>query len=201
MSEELELIAAVKEGDVGKARELCDASADIDQQDEHGWTPLNWAAGQGNVELVRLLLQRGADVTRTGRDNRTPLMIAKAASRKEVAEILTEAEKEKGVWEDPRQTRPYCKAYYLRDLRRFAGWSENQEAAIAGDGDSGDPSPEDDDEGSGPLTDESIVYLHQDFTVTRSMWHGEDIVFDGVTPEWEAFCEKELEFSIPEDLL
>lgn len=197
MSEELELIETVKEGDVGKARELCDAGADVHQQDDQGWTPLNWAAGQGNVELVQLLLERGADVTRTGRDNRTPLMIAKAASRKEVAEILTEAEKEKGVWEDPRETRPYCKAYYLRDLRRFGDWSDDDGPASG----NGGGAAEEEDEESGPLTDDSIVYLHQDFTVTRSMWHGENVLFDEVTPDWRVFCQRELAFDIPEDLL
>lgn len=199
MSDELQLIAAGKEGDVDKARELLDQGADIHQQDEQGWTPLNWAAGRGDAAMVRFLLERGADVTVTGRDNRTPLMIAKAAGRKEVALILTEAEKEKGVWEDPRETRPYCKAFYLRDLRQFSGWREKDvlangapgPAASAGEG----------DEKERTLTDESIVYVHQDFTVTRSMWHGEDVVFDDVTPEWRRFCEEELEFAIPEDLL
>lgn len=199
MSEKLELVSAVKESDIGKARELCDAGADVHQQDENGWTSLNWAAGQGNAELVRLLLDRGADVTKTGRDNRTPLMIAKAAGRKEVAEILTEAEKEKGVWEDPRETRPYCKAYYLKDLRRFDAWREKEAAVGGGDGPAA--AAEDDGQDSGPLTDESIVYLHQDFTVSRSMWHGEDVISDEVTPDWRVFCERELEFEIPEDLL
>jgi hypothetical protein len=191
VSDDLELISAVKEGDGERARELCDAGADVHQRDEHGWTPLNWAVGQGDAELVRLLLDRGADVTETGRDNRTPLMIAKAAGHQEVAGILAEAERAKGVWEDPRETRPYCKAYYLDALRRFDAWNE---------GDAATPE-QDDEEDSGPLTDESIVYVHQDFTVTRSMWHGEDVVFDEVTPDWRVFCERELEFEIPDDLL
>lgn len=200
MSDDLKLIEAAKEGDTETAVKLLDEGADVHQRDEHGWTPLNWAAGQGHPETVRLLLERGADVTETGRDNRTPLMIAKAASRKEVAEILTEAEKEKGVWEDPRETRPYCKAYYLRDLRKFDAWTE-QDPAAAGNGDGEKKAAADDEEDEGPLTDESIVYVHQDFTVTRSMFHGEDVVYDEVTPEWKQYCEKELEFAIPEDLL
>lgn len=201
MSGELELIAAVKGGDLGGARELLDADVDVDQQDDQGWTPLNWAAGRGDVDAVRLLLQRGADVTRTGRDNRSPLMIAKAAGRKEVAALLTNAEKERGVWVDPRETRPYCKAHYLRDLRRFEGWRENEEAMGVGDGGRGGTAAGGDDEDRGPLTDESIVYIHQDFTVTRSMFHGEDVVFDEVTPDWKGYCEQQLEFAIPEDLL
>lgn len=198
MSDEVQLIETVKEGNVEKAGELLDKGADVHQRDEQGWTPLNWAAGQGDADMVRLLLDRDADVTLTGRDNRTPLMIAKAAERKEVVEILTQAEKERGVWEDPRETRPYCKAYYLRDLRKFSSWSEE---AVSSNGDPGGADAPGDEEDATELTDDSIVYVHQDFTVTRSMWHGEDVVFDDVTPEWRQFCEEELEFAIPEDLL
>ena len=198
MSDDLQLIAAATEGDADKARELLEQGADVHQSDEQGWTPLNWAAGKGDAGMVRLLLERGADVTVTGRDNRTPLMIAKAAGRTEVAEILTAAEQDKGVWEDPRETRPYCKAYYLRDLRKFSDWTEE---APASEAESGNGSPARDEDDDAELTDESIVYVHQDFTVTRSMWHGEDVIFDDVTAEWRRFCERELEFAIPEDLL
>lgn len=194
---ELKVIEAVKNDDREAIEKLLADGADVNEQDEHGWTPLNWAAGKGDVETVKLLLEKGADITLTGRDMRNPLMIAKAASRKEVAEVLTEAEKEKGVWVDPRETRPYCKAYYLKDLRKFEAWSEREPEGVEGNGDAGG----DDEEPRWPLTDESIVYLHQDFTVTRDMWHGEEVIYDDVTPKWRKFCEKKLEFAIPEDLL
>lgn len=182
---EPDIIGAARSGDRERLKALLDDGADVNTRDEQGWTPINYAAGKGDAEAVRLLLEHGADPTLTGRDNRTPLMIAKAANRKEVAEILTAAEKERGVWKDPRENRPYCKAYYLRDLRRFEGWSENAE-----DGDA-----------SEALGEDSIVYLHHDFTVTRSMWHGEDVVFEDVSATWKEFCEGKLEFAIPEDLL
>ncbi|MFW6012245.1 MAG: ankyrin repeat domain-containing protein [Gemmatimonadota bacterium] len=199
MSEELQLLEAAANGEVAKARKLIDQGADVHQRDEQGWTPLAWAAGRGDAELVRTLLDHGADVSVTGRDNRTPLMIAKAAGRKEVIEILTEAEKEKGVWEDPRKTRPYCKAYYLRYLRRFSGWTEGKASANGDAGESAASGTEGDEEET--LTNESIVYVHQDFTVTRSMWHGEDVLYDDVSDDWQRFCEQKLEFAIPEDLL
>lgn len=190
---EMKLIEAVKEGDPEAVRALLAEGADTQEQDEQGWAPLQWAAGAGNAEIVRTLLEHGADVTHTGRDQRTALMIAKAADRRQVAELLTEAEKERGVWEDPRTSRPYCRAYYLRDLQAFGGWPETPGVETsAGSDDDGDAA-------GGEETE--VVYLHQDFTVTRSMWHGEDVVFDDVSPEWRAFCERELEFAIPDDLL
>lgn len=194
MSEQ-NLFEAIRDGDVERVRMLLDEGAALDQYDEHGWTPLNWAAGQGRVDVLRLLLDRGADITATGRDLRTPLMIAKAAGRHQAVELLTEAEKERGVWEDPRTSRLYCKAYYLDDLLAFDGWpAEATERAAA-------PRAEEEEPESGDEPPRPIVYLHQDFTVTRSMWHGEDVVFDGSSPDWPAFCEQTLEFAIPEDLL
>lgn len=190
---ETKVIEAAKDGDRDTLETLLDGGADINEQDEeHGWTALCWASGAGDVETVKLLLEKGADVTLTGRDNRTPLMIAKAADRKEVAKILTEKEKELGVWEDPRETQPYCKAYYLKDLRQFDDWSEIATEPLV---------EEDEDEEPRPAQDDDIVYIHQDFTVTESMWHGEDVIVDEVTPEWKTFCESKLEFAIPEDQL
>lgn len=187
---EAKIIEVTRSGDHEGLRALLAEGADVHARDEQGWLPLNYASGRGDAESVRLLLEHGADPTLTGRDNRTPLMIARAADRREVVELLTEAEKELGVWEDPRTTRPYCKAYYLRDLRAFDGW-----AAAANEG------TETDDGDDAALTDESIVYLHQDFTVTRSMWHGEDVVFGQPTEDWVGFCRDRLKFEIPEDLL
>lgn len=177
-----QVIEAVKSGDLQAVETLLRGGAHVNQQDDAGWTPLNWAAGKGDTSMVALLLAHGADVTLTGRDNRTPLMIARAAKRQDVCALLADAERARGVWKDPRETVIYCKGYAFRDLRQFEGWPENPEAAA---------SPSDDD----------IVYVHQDFTVTRSMWHGEDVLLGEVTPAWRAFCETTLQFDVPEDVL
>lgn len=183
---DLKVIEAVRNGEMTALKALLAGRANVDEQDEQGWTPLCWAAGRGDAEAVTLLLDHGADFTRTGRDRRTPLMIASAADRKEVVAILSEAEKKAGTRQDPRETKPYCKAYYLKDMRRFPGWSESrvnwQESAGEGDGEF-------------PLPDNGIVYLHQDYTVTKSMWHKESVIFDQVTAGWREFCESELGFT------
>lgn len=178
-----DLFAAARGGDDERLRSLLDDGAEVDAEDEQGWTPLTWAAGQGHEGVVRLLLERGADATHAGRDNRTPLMIARAAGREGVSDLLRQAEKELGVWEDPSLTRPYCKAYYLRQVAEFAQWPQGVEV------ESGEGGPS-----------EPVIYLHQDLTVTRSMWHGEDVLFDGSVEGWESFCRGTLEFAVPQDL-
>lgn len=85
---DLELIEAVKAGDYETAEKLIEKGVDINQQDQQGWTPLNFAAGKGSMSLVKLLVEKGADVFRAGRDMRTPYMIALAAGRVEVVKYL-----------------------------------------------------------------------------------------------------------------
>ena len=76
----------------------------------------------------------------------------------------------------------YCKAYKLGQLRQFSDWAEQGE----------EQEPE--------LTDESIVYLWDDFTVVRSPVQEKGIIFEVVSPEWRDFCVNTLHFEIPEDL-
>jgi hypothetical protein len=50
------------------------------------------------------------------------------------------------------------------------------------------------------LTDTDVVFLHHDYRVTKSMWADEDVIFDKVTAQWKNFCATELQFSIPDSL-
>lgn len=79
--------------------------------------------------------------------------------------------------------RKYCKAYHLRDLRQFNGWTEKRE------------------ENEPDLSDDEVVYLWDDFTVVKSPVIPEKgLLFDTVTPQWQDFCATTLKFEIPEDL-
>lgn len=186
MDAEKKVIAAAQQGDVHALQALAAGGADVNERDEQGWTALHWSAGKGDVATVSLLLEHQADVTLTGRDNRTPLMVARAAGQPDAVSILTAAEKARGVWKDPRVSKPYCKAYYGRDLARYPQWPK-----ASGQGNGAEQAVESD----------SILYVHQDLTVTKSVWPGENVVFKTVTPEWIQFCESELKFEIPADLL
>jgi uncharacterized protein len=175
---ETDFIAAVRQHDLELVKKLILEGANINEQDEQGWTALHWAAGSGDIAMIRLLLEHHGDMSAKGRDNRTACMVARAAGRSEVVEFLMQAEKAAGVWKDPRENRPYCKGFYLKDLCGFSQWPRETVPA-----------------------DEAIVYLHQDLTVTRSVWPGEDVIFSNVTPEWVQYCRSRLNFSVPPDLI
>jgi hypothetical protein len=139
-------------------------------------------------------VKSGADVFKTGRDNRTPYQIAVAAGHAAVARYLAAAEAAAGgdtqrTSSRQSETRPYCKAYYLKELRRFAGWSESRTNWKAT---AGEPP-------AASLTDDDIVFLHQDLTVTQSMFHDENVIMGTVTPQWRTFCADELGFKVPDD--
>ena len=189
------LIEAVKAGDLQKTETAVAAGADVNAPGpEQQWTALNYAAGKGDLAMVDLLVQRGADVFRTGRDNSTPYQIAVAAGHAAVPRRLAAAEAAAGgdtrrISSRQSETRPYCKAYYLKDLRRFAGWSESRTNWKASA----------DDRAAAGLADDDVVFLHQDLTVTQSMFHNENVIMGTVTPQWQAFCTTELRFKVPDD--
>lgn len=78
----------------------------------------------------------------------------------------------------------YCKAYLVSAMRQFPNWAEKR------------------DEDEPELSDDSIVYLWDDFTVVRSpIIPDKGLIFDQITEEWKSFCQTTLHFAIPEDLL
>ena len=171
----LTLIEAVKAGDSAAVQALINSNVAIEQTDDYGWTALNWAAGKGDSAIVQLLLNAGANIANTGRDNRTAYQIALAAVHIDSALLLQQAERGRGA---KTTERPYCKVYLIETLRKFPDWSEK----------------------SAPLDNDALVYLHADFSVTRSIWQQEDVVFQSLSPAWETFCRDELAFSVPTDL-
>lgn len=190
---DLQLIDAVKTDQLAKVEEALNSGADIHEQDEQGWTALNWAAGKGNLDMVRLLLARGADVFRVGRDQRTPYKIALAAKHAEVARLLKETEDKANGTSGDSSVKNYARAYLLRDLRKFSDWREekiNWKETV----------PASENGNSPELSDDDIVFLHQDFTVTHLIWPGENVIFNQVTPEWSSFCAQELQYRVPDAL-
>jgi len=62
----------------------------VSAQDEHGRTPLHLAAGMGQVDVARMLVERGADMSAQDEHGRTPLHLAASRGRVDVARMLVE---------------------------------------------------------------------------------------------------------------
>jgi hypothetical protein len=89
----------------------------------------------------------------------------------------------------------YCRAYYVKEFRRFSGWKEDlsdlrQESLWQGgtrvDGK------------RNQLADDDVLYLHEGLTVTDGIFCGEHVVFAGTGEAWAKFCLEELGFSVPD---
>lgn len=179
------IIAVVKADDLAALRSHVRSGLDLDAVDENGWTALCWAASRGYEAAVDVLCEAGADVFKTAEDLRTPYKIALAAAHVPTARRLREIE----LATDPEaarassletEGRSYCKAYPAEELLRFPQWSQ---LAI----------------GHSMSTGESL-FIHEDYVVTRSIWHEQDVVLNSVTPQWRAFCEQSLGFKVPDAL-
>jgi ankyrin repeat protein len=83
------LIEAAKIGDVEAATRFLVRGDHVDDyQRVEIKTPLNWAAHNGHLETVRLLLDHGAQLGATDRSVRTPLMNAALMGHVEVVKLL-----------------------------------------------------------------------------------------------------------------
>jgi ankyrin repeat protein len=196
----MSILEAVKRGDVAEVHALLDEPVDLNALDADGWTPLNWAAGRGDLEMVKLLVAKGADVLARGRDKRTPYLVALAAGHRDTVVFLQEAEEARGgdlsrTSSRQHERRAYCRAYPIGALRAFGGWTEAPRAETAHTS-----AGETASSAGAELADDAIVFLHQDYSVTESVVAGTHVVFAGATPEWRAFCQAQLAFDVPTDL-
>lgn len=51
------LIEAIKSGDIQAIQKLIAKGMNLNQLDKYEQTPLYWAAGEGNVEIARMLIE------------------------------------------------------------------------------------------------------------------------------------------------
>jgi hypothetical protein len=88
----------------------------------------------------------------------------------------------------------YVKAYPIRQLRAFPGWTERADQARPAD------ARDDEDDGARPprtLTDDDFLYLQDTLVVTDGIYQDEHVIFDERTPDWERFCHETLAFVVP----
>ncbi|XP_023030339.1 integrin linked kinase [Leptinotarsa decemlineata] len=78
-----------KEGNALQVRVWLDEPEhDMNQGDDHGFSPLHWAAMKGHNKIVEMLLLRGARVSATNMGDDTPLHLAAAHGHREIVNML-----------------------------------------------------------------------------------------------------------------
>lgn len=81
--------AAAALGDLTALRAQLRANPEsANEADDGGWTPLHWAADQGQAEAAALLLDGGARLVRGGPWGRDPLLVAAAEGNNECVEVF-----------------------------------------------------------------------------------------------------------------
>ena len=93
MSEEAtleeQLLEAARDENINKAKELIDAGADVNYATRRtGQTPLIIASTNGNLELVKLFISKGAEIDSKDRYDYTPLIIASHDGRVDIVKEL-----------------------------------------------------------------------------------------------------------------
>ncbi|KAF5336989.1 hypothetical protein D9611_003112 [Ephemerocybe angulata] len=78
-------------GDVWRLTSILEThpELDINQTDEYGYTPLHLACDRGHLEVVKLLLEKGADKSLKDPDEFTPLELAEVAGRSDIVALLS----------------------------------------------------------------------------------------------------------------
>uniref|UniRef100_A0A673G783 Histone-lysine N-methyltransferase EHMT2-like n=1 Tax=Sinocyclocheilus rhinocerous TaxID=307959 RepID=A0A673G783_9TELE len=70
---------------------LSTGQVDLNAQDSGGWTPIIWAAEHRHIDVIRALLNRGADVTLRDKEMNVCLHWASFAGSAEIAELVLNA--------------------------------------------------------------------------------------------------------------
>lgn len=81
---------AIAKGDFATVKKLIEYGASVHEK-SNGLTPLMIAARYNNVEIIKLLLEKGADVKAKDEKGITALKYAEASNSKEVIELLKTA--------------------------------------------------------------------------------------------------------------
>ena len=95
------LIKASRNQNVVLVQSILKIGADVNVQDENGFTPLHIASENGNVTLVDLLLKFGADVNIRNSKNETPIYFAVISRHLEIVEKLLANDADLNVQGEP----------------------------------------------------------------------------------------------------
>ena len=82
------LIKAVKDEDIELVQQLLERGADVNFQEEWGWSPLHNAVQVGREDIVDLLLSHGAEPCLRKKNGATPFIIAGIVGNVKLLKLL-----------------------------------------------------------------------------------------------------------------
>lgn len=94
---------------------LLERGADVSARSSGGFTPLLFAAQQGDLDSARLLLAAGANVNEASPDQETPLLVAASSRHEKLAEFLLEKGADPNVVDYRGYTPLHYAAYRIRN--------------------------------------------------------------------------------------
>lgn len=123
------LMQAIDAGDVAKVKQFIDGDPSlIAARDEYQKTPLHHAASAGNMEIVKFLLEKGADPTARDKWNVTPTERAALKGHNEIAALLMSAPLPEGAaGEKPLYANERERRREMRDLLNEAAGGAQKE--------------------------------------------------------------------------
>lgn len=84
-----DIFSMVREGNAFHVRVWLDnIENDLNQGDDHGFSPLHWASREGHYNICEMLLQRGARVNAQNMGDDTPLHLAVTMGKEDVMNLL-----------------------------------------------------------------------------------------------------------------
>ncbi|XP_048238902.1 E3 ubiquitin-protein ligase MIB2-like [Haliotis rufescens] len=85
------LFRAILEGDVSDVRKLCEHDSSLVNAGHKGIHPVHLAAHEGKLDMLKVLIDKGADINSPDNDEDTPLHIATVKQHSNIAEYLIRA--------------------------------------------------------------------------------------------------------------
>ena len=95
------IIRELEKGDkanLNLVRDLIVLGANLDWQNNDGWTALHWCAYFNHPEIAKMLLDAGADVNIQDEDGYTALHVSAFNNRIEITQVLIDAGADKTIY-------------------------------------------------------------------------------------------------------
>ncbi len=106
------LIKSTRDGDISKMNALISSGGNVNERDpKTGWTPLQYAIHYNQINAVRFLTEKGADINIADENGRTPLLLAIGYNYKDIIYILLDKEADINTPDKDGHT-PLIQAFY-----------------------------------------------------------------------------------------